>query len=300
MGESELQNARPFLKWVGGKGQLLPELLARVPSTFGTYHEPFVGGGALFFELIAQDRITAAVLSDINEKLIEVYLALRDSVDEVIGLLREHYYDKEYYYRIRALRPDTMSLPERAARLIYLNKTCYNGLYRENRAGEFNVPFGRYKNPTICDEPNLRAVSRVLQGVQIESRHFSATLEAAEVGDFVYFDPPYHPLSETANFTSYSRHDFGEEDQVQLSETFARLDEKGVMAMLSNSDTPFIRELYSDYWVSHVYASRTVNSKTDSRGKVREVVVCNYACSEEVVLGFAEQPELPDLHGSSN
>ena len=284
MGDTEFQDARPFLKWVGGKGRVLPELIARVPSALGTYHEPFVGGGALFFQLVAQRRIVAAVLSDINQPLIDTYLGLRDCVDEVISILEQHYYDKDYYYKIRALKPKDLSLPERAARLIYLNKTCYNGLYRENRAGEFNVPFGRYKNPTICDEPNLRAVSRVLQGVEIESRHFSSTFQAAEAGDFVYFDPPYHPISSTSNFTSYDRRGFGKDVQVQLQETFSKLTQKGVMVMLSNSDTPFIQDLYAGYDVSTIYASRAVSSKAETRGKVAEVVVCNYLCSEEAEM----------------
>jgi DNA adenine methylase len=270
------QKARPVLKWVGGKGQLLPELVKRVPADFGSYHEPFVGGGALFFELAAHGKITTAYLSDINPSLIDVYMALRDCVDEVIKILKRHRHDEDYYYKIRALQPEKLSLSERAARVIYLNKTCYNGLYRENRAGEFNVPFGRYKNPTICDEPNLRSVSCLLQSVSIERRHFSSILEVAQPDDFVYFDPPYHPASSTANFTAYDRNGFGEQDQIQLRDIFSELTQKGVRAMLSNSDTPFIRRLYANFLVSRVYATRAVNSKADSRGKVAEVIVCNF------------------------
>ncbi len=272
----QTQKARPVLKWVGGKGQLLPQLTKRVPASFGAYHEPFVGGGALFFELATQGKITTAYLSDINPSLIDVYTALRDCVDDVIKILKRHRHDEDYFYQIRSLQPDKLSLPERAARVIYLNKTCYNGLYRENRAGEFNVPFGRYKNPAICDEPNLRAVSRILQPVCIARCHFASVLEVAQPGDFVYFDPPYHPVSTTANFTSYDRNGFGEKDQIQLRDIFSELTRKGVKAMLSNSETPFIRKLYADYAISRVYASRAVNSKADSRGKVAEVIVCNY------------------------
>jgi len=268
------------LKWVGGKGQLLPELTKLVPANFDAYHEPFVGGGALFFELAVQGKITTAYLSDINYSLIDVYTGLRDCVDDVIKTLKRHRHDEDYYYKIRALQPDKLSLPERAARVIYLNKTCYNGLYRENRSGEFNVPFGRYKNPTICDEPNLRAVSRILQSVCIERRHFSSVLDVAQLSDFVYFDPPYHPISSTANFTSYDRNGFGEEDQIQLRDIFSELTLKGVKAMLSNSDTPFIRKLYTNFSISRIYASRAINSKADSRGKVAEVIVCNFDAME--------------------
>lgn len=274
--KTQTQKVRPVLKWVGGKGQLLPELTKRVPVSFNGYHEPFVGGGALFFELASQGKNMTAYLSDINPSLIDVYIALRDCVEEVIAILKQHSHDEDYYYKIRALRPDKLSLSERAARIIYLNKTCYNGLYRENRAGEFNVPFGRYKNPTICDEPNLRAVSHVLQSVKIERRHFSSVLEVAQPGDFVYFDPPYHPVSSTANFTSYDRNGFDDRDQFQLRDVFAELTHKGIKAMLSNSDTPFIRKLYKGHTVSRVYATRAINSKADSRGKVAEVIVCNY------------------------
>ena len=217
-----------------------------------------------------------SLLSDVNPSLVDVYLALRDCVDEVIRALRRHRHEEDYYYKTRALQPGGLSLPERAARVIYLNKTCYNGLYRENRAGQFNVPFGRYKIPTICDEPNLRAASQALQSVRIACRHFSSVLDAAQPGDFVYIDPPYHPVSKTANFTAYDRNGFGEKDQIQLRDVFSELARNGVQAMLSNSDTPFIRGLYAGFAISRVYATRAVNSKADSRGKVTEVIVCNY------------------------
>ncbi len=267
---------RPVLKWAGGKGQLLPELLGRAPDDFATYHEPFIGGGAMFFALAGRGRAGRACLSDANGALIDVYLALRDCVDEVIAALRPHVYDRDTYYRVRALRPESLSLPERAARIIYLNKTCYNGLYRENRRGEFNVPFGRYKNPTICDEPNLRAAARVLRPVDVGQRHFSAVLDYARAGDFVYFDPPYHPVSATANFTTYDRAGFGPDDQRQLRDVFAALGGMGVRAMLSNSDTPFVRELYAGFRIDQVQATRAVNSKANGRGKVDEVIILNY------------------------
>ena len=267
---------RPVLKWVGGKGRLLPELLARLPQTFGDYHEPFVGGGALFFALAGAGRLGQVYLSDANAALIDVYLALRDDVAAVIAALRHHLYDRDHYYRIRALDPQQLSLPERAARVIFLNKTCYNGLYRENRAGQFNVPFGRYANPTICDEPNLRAAAAILRNVDIARRRFDSVLDYAKEGDFVYFDPPYVPLSPTANFTAYDRAGFGPDDQRQLRDVFAELARRGVGAMLSNSDTPFVRELYARFHIEQVLATRAVNSKANGRGKVAEVLVLNY------------------------
>ncbi len=267
--------ARPVLKWAGGKGRLLPQLLARLPDDFQAYHEPFIGGGALFFALAGAGRSGPAYLSDANPSLIDVYRALRDGVDEVIAALQGHVYEREHYYRVRAQRPADLSLPERAARVIYLNKTCYNGLYRENKRGEFNVPFGRYKNPTICDEPNLRAAARALQGVDVARRPFSTVLDHARPGDFVYFDPPYHPLSPTANFTAYDRAGFGPDDQQRLRDVFAALGERGVRAMLSNSDTPFVRELYDGFRIEQVWVGRAVNSKAGGRGKVAEVIVRN-------------------------
>lgn len=267
--------AHPVLKWVGGKTQLLPDLLARLPATFAAYHEPFVGGAALFFTLAAQSRLTTTWLSDINPALIDTYTALRDCPDAVIASLRQHRYEKDYYYQIRALNPAELSLPERAARLIYLNKTCYNGLYRENKAGQFNVPFGRYSNPLICDEPNLQAASRVLQGVDLAVRPFDSVLERAQPGDLVYFDPPYHPISATANFTTYNKDGFNEADQIRLRDVAADLDRRGVTILLSNSDTPFIRDLYADFSIATVYANRAINTKATARGKVAEVLISN-------------------------
>jgi DNA adenine methylase len=169
---AQTPKARPILKWAGGKTQLLPDLVAHLPAEFTIHHEPFVGGGALFFELASLGRLGSAYLSDVNPALIDVYLAVRDCVDDVIRLLKRHRHNETDYYKIRAKNPEKMGLAERAARIIYLNKTCYNGLFRENKSGQFNVPFGRYKNPTICDEPNLRAVSQILQRVDIDSRPF--------------------------------------------------------------------------------------------------------------------------------
>lgn len=277
-GVKQLRQVRPVLKWAGGKGQLLPELLARVPDSFGAYHEPFIGGGALFFELASQARLTQSYISDVNPALIDVYLALRDCVEEVIYLLRKHQHQhcESYYYEVRAWKPNDLSLSERAARVVYLNRTCYNGLYRENQAGEFNVPFGRYKNPLICDEMNLRAVSDVLQQVDISCRSFSAVLDQAKTGDFVYFDPPYYPVSSTSNFTSYHRNGFSVGDQADLRCVLVELARRGVSVLLSNSDVPFIRQLYDGFNISRVYAARAINSKGHARGRIAEVIVCTY------------------------
>lgn len=268
---------KPFLKWAGGKGQLLPELMRRLPETIRDYHEPFVGGGALFFALVDAGRFRRAYLSDINGPLIEAYLSIKNDVDEVIKALGKHKNQSDYFYKIRAADLGKLSATQRTARLIYLNKTCFNGLYRENRKGQFNVPFGRYKNPRILNEPNLRAVASALQGVTIERRHFSSVLTKAQRGDFVYFDPPYHPVSATASFTSYDRDDFGPADQEQLRETFEILADRGVYVMLSNSDTKFVHQLYRRFQIDQIHATRAINSKADRRGKVAELIIRNYA-----------------------
>jgi DNA adenine methylase len=270
---------RPFLKWVGGKGQLMPELMKRVEMVgdFGRYHEPFLGGGALFFELYRAGALKKqAYLSDNNPRLIEAYEGVRDHVDEVIDLLQRHAkrHSEEHFYRVRAKVPPT--LPERAARVIYLNKTCYNGLYRENSKGEFNSPFGRYKKPVICDEDNLRAASKALKKAKIESRHFQTVANVAERGDLVYFDPPYHPVSETSSFQGYHKGAFGEDSQRLLSEVYAKLATKDVHVLLSNSMTDLVQTLYKGFTIDTVHAARAMNSRADRRGKVREALVRNF------------------------
>jgi DNA adenine methylase len=264
---------RPFLKWAGGKGQLLSQYLAYFPQHFEVYYEPFLGGGAVFFHLLPAQ----AVLTDINPELVNVYSCIRDRLEQVISLLAEHQqrHGKDYYYQIRASNQGTAV--ERAARLIYLNKTCFNGLYRENSKGDFNVPIGKYKNPTICNSALLRSASLALQSVQIEVRSFDAVLDFAKTSqDFVYLDPPYYPLSSTSNFTSYSRYSFGEVDQVKLRNTFLTLAQRGVKVMLSNSDCPFIRDLYKDFNIHQITASRAINSNAKKRGIIAEVLVTSY------------------------
>jgi len=266
---------KPFVKWAGGKRQILKVLLSRVPKKFNRYIEPFVGGGALFFEL----RPKKAIISDINYELINAYIVIRDNVEELIKDLKKHKNTEEYFYYIRSIDPNTLTSVERASRFIYLNKTCFNGLYRENSKGQFNVPYGKYKNPKICDEENLRAVSSYLNRIDVEILNcdYKKTCQLAKEGDFVYLDPPYHPLSRTASFTSYNKNGFSEEDQLELSEIFRELDKKGCFVMLSNSNTNFIRKLYSDYKVQEVKASRAINCKPNRRSKANlEVLITNF------------------------
>lgn len=264
--------ARPFLKWVGGKGQLLAQMQPLLPPAFGRYFEPFVGSAALFFHL----RPGGATLTDVNAELIDCYRAVQKHVEDVIRALERHEYDETHYYRLRDRDPAELPLPERAARTIYLNKTGYNGLYRVNRSGRFNVPFGRYVNPGFRHPDsldNLRACARALRGVKLAVRDFADVARHARAGDFVYFDPPYVPVSQTADFTSYIPGGFGQPDQERLAAVFADLAGAGVNVMLSNSDTPAVRALYARFRIDRVLAARSINSKVTKRGKVGEVVV---------------------------
>jgi DNA adenine methylase len=266
-------DGRPFLKWAGGKTKLIQQYNFYFPKVYKTYYEPFLGGGAVFFYL----NPTNATLTDINAELVNAYRCVKDNVEELIKLLDIHQlkHSRDYYYDVRRFAYATDL--EKAARLIYLNKTCFNGLYRENSQGEFNVPIGKYKNPKICNPVLLRAVSVTLQNAQIEVRPFEDILNYARSGnDFVYFDPPYHPLSSTSNFTAYSRYLFSQNDQIRLKEVFAELAKRGVKVMLSNSDCEFIRELYSEFNIYSILASRLINSKATNRGKISEVLITSY------------------------
>ena len=269
---------RPFVKWVGGKTQLLDDLLRHIPSQFGCYHEPFLGGGALFFALHREGRIRRAAISDLGPELIDAYLAVRDRVEEVIAALSTYPYRKGFYYQLRAQDPWAMSLPKRAARMIYLNKTGYNGLYRVNRKGQFNVPFGRYKRPKVCDAANLRAGSEALNGVEVSCASFERVLDRAKAGDLVYLDPPYVPLSRTASFTSYQADRFGQEEQVRLRDVCLMLTDRGIKVMLSNSATDLVRELYDRpaFAFCEVWAKRSINSNAARRGKLAELIITNY------------------------
>lgn len=262
--------AQPFTKWAGGKRVLLPEILPRLPKKIGTYYEPFVGGGAVFFALAAEDRFRHAVLGDANDDLMETYFAIKNDLETLVSRLKAHAgkHSEEYFYKVRAQRGSYV-----AARFIYLNRTCFNGLYRVNRKGEFNVPFGKYANPTICDEANLRAVSEALQSVELETNDFEKTVQTAKKGDAVYFDCPYAPASETANFTAYTAGGFGPEAQERLRDVARKLIDRGVYVLLSNSDTPFVRKLYKGFKIEEVQAPRRVNSKGGKRGNVGELLI---------------------------
>ncbi len=269
--------ASPIVKWAGGKTQLLKHYSRLFPAEFNRYYEPFLGGGAVFFHLVAKNPNLRATLSDQNVELINCYNMIKNELPSVIRYLKKHKNDSEHFYKVRAQDVDDLSPAERAARLIFLNKTCFNGLYRVNRKGQFNVPFGRYENPKICDEVNLRAAERALCNAKINTANFEAVASLAKKGDFVYLDPPYQPLSTTSSFTGYTRNSFGEADQIRLANMFKKLTDKGCYAMLSNSDTPFIRELYEDFNIETVYANRAINSKADKRGRVAEVAILNYS-----------------------
>jgi DNA adenine methylase len=268
--------ARPFLKWAGGKGRLLAQYQSFFPAFFDTYYEPFLGGGAVFFHLAGQAR--QAVLGDINPELVNVYQCVRDRTFELIAHLRRHkrFHSPDYYYQVRQQRY-LMDPVERAARLIYLNKTCYNGLYRENSQGHFNVPVGRYKNPAICDPELLLAAAATLQRAEIVQLSFEDIASwPLSRRDLVYFDPPYHPISTTSSFTGYSRYGFTATDQQRLAQVFRQLADRGVPVMLSNSDCEFVRELYQGFAIHPIQAARAINSRSSRRGKVSEVLVTSY------------------------
>jgi DNA adenine methylase len=262
--------ANPFVKSVGGKRQLITELAARVPAKFNTYREPFVGGGALFFWLQAQGRITRAVLSDSNARLVRAYRGVRDDVEAVIAAVGKMRIDRESFLSVRANSPDDGTDVEMAAWYLYVNRCGFNGLYRENRKGVCNVPYGTPRSELV-DPVALRESSKALQGVDIRHEDF-ASIEA-ELGDFVYFDPPYVPLSETARFTSYTAKGFGLPEQKQLHDIAANMRSRGVHVLLSNSDTEPVRNLYSDFDVATVKAKRVINSRVERRGKVSEVLI---------------------------
>ena len=271
--------AEPFLKWAGGKGQLLKQYESFFPSKFSNYLEPFVGGGAVFFHLYNTGRLRGnkrVILIDDNKELMNCYSVIKENVEKLIRILSSHKYanNKNVYYAIREEEPQDKF--ERAARTIYLNKTCFNGLYRVNSQGKFNVPFGRYKKPLICDSRNLKAVSLALRNLEISSGHFETCLEFAKKADFVYFDPPYQPLSKTSSFTSYTKDSFSEEAQRKLCEVFKKLDKRECKVMLSNSDTSFIHKLYKNFRIKVMFAKRAISCKASGRGTITELLILNY------------------------
>jgi DNA adenine methylase len=280
--QNGLREAQPFLKWAGGKSQLLEQFESFLPKNLESYVEPFVGGGAVFFHLRARFPRMRTVLCDNNAELINCYEAVRDKLDELRARLDEHLDrfradGERYFYLVRSQHQLNEPL-ERAARMIFLNKTCYNGLWRVNARGEFNVPIGSYRpeKVSLYDQANLMAASRALRGVDLVVQDFRQTLRAAGAGDFVYVDPPYFPVSETANFTSYTKEDFGKAEQEELSALFADAAGRGAQLMLSNSDTPFIRHLYKGFKIHTVSARRAVNCDGAKRGRISEVVALTY------------------------
>lgn len=273
---------KPFVKWVGGKKQLLPDLIKYAPENFTTYFEPFLGGGALFFTL----QPKKAVINDLNDHLITAFKVVKGDTKKLIARLKRLEKDflnkkdaerKEMFLRIRnKFNTQKLDAVERAALMIFLNRTCFNGMYRENSRGEFNVPFGKYKNPKICDESNLESAAVALKNVKITAKDFASAVQDAKKGDFVYFDPPYYPISETSKFTSYYETDFVLEDQIKLRDLIKDLSKRGVQVMASNSYSPTIKDLYADFNLHVVYAGRAINSKANKRGKIKEYIITNY------------------------
>jgi DNA adenine methylase len=270
----------PFMKWVGGKRQIMPSIVALLPNNINNYDyiEPFVGGGAVLFHL--QPRV--GIINDLNEELINVYKVVKNNLDDLIVDLRKHKNEADYFYEIRGLdRTDNfskLSNVQRASRVIYLNKTCYNGLYRVNSAGEFNSPFGKYKTPNIVNEPTLKAVSKYLNNndIQLLCRDYEEVLSSLDKGSFVYFDPPYYPISESSNFTGYVQGGWCALDQIRLRKACDTLTQRGIKFLLSNSSSAFIKEQYRSYQIQAVKANRAINSIGSGRGEVDELLIRNY------------------------
>lgn len=277
---------KPFVKWAGGKRQLMSEIIKYKPKSYKNYFEPFVGGGSVFMEL----QNPKTVINDFNTELINAYSSIRDNVDELIADLEKHKLNnsKEYFYELREWDRngvlETKSNVERASRFIYLNKTCFNGLFRVNSQGQFNVPYGNYKNPNIVNEEVLLADSKFLNrnGIKILHGDFEEAVKDAKREDFIYFDPPYAPLDDTQNFVGYTLNGFGYAEQERLRDLFVKLDKKGCYVMLSNSYSTIIRDLYKEYssTTKVIGASRNINSKAEGRGKVNEVLIMNYDYSK--------------------
>jgi DNA adenine methylase len=269
-----------IVKWAGGKRQLLSQLEPLFPNKINRYFEPFIGGGSVAFYLSKTRTFKKMFLSDINEELINVYVVVKEDLEELIALLKKYKSKhtkkgKEFYLSIRKQDPEVMSAVSKAARFIYLNRTCFNGLYRVNSKGGFNVPMGNYKNPGICQEKELREISELLKKVDLKVQSFDKILSKVKKGDFVYFDPPYYPLNKSS-FTTYTKDNFLRKEHKKLFELFVALDKKGCKVMLSNSNAKFIRDLYKKYKTKFVRASRMINCNAEKRGKVKEVVIMNY------------------------
>lgn len=275
------QRFYPFIKWAGGKTQLLSQLDRHLPATFGRYFEPFLGGGAVFFHLLSSRGAFEAHLSDVNADLMLTYGVVKEQVEEIIAVLQRHEekfcQDRERYYYSQRDAPAPHDPVERAARFIMFNKTCFNGLYRVNKSGRFNVPLGRYDNPRICDAQALRQAALALSKARLSSKHYSDVLARAREGDLVYLDPPYSPTSNTARFTQYTNGGFGDDDQAELCSVFEELAARGCRVILSNSDTPFIRKLYTKYMrhAERIEAMRAINCKSSRRKGHTELLITN-------------------------
>jgi DNA adenine methylase len=276
----ENKHLSPFLKWVGGKRQLIPQIIGHLPENIRDYKyiEPFIGGGALLFYLQPRN----AIINDFNQELINVYEVIKNNIEELIKDLKKHKNEAEYFYKIRGLdrngKLKSLTKIQRASRIIYLNKTCFNGLYRVNSAGEFNSPFGRYQNPNIINEQVLRAVNEFLNSnrILIKNGNYSSVLEKADSTSFVYLDPPYHPISESSNFTGYIQGGWNIYDQIELKKSCDELNKKGVKFLQSNSSASFIKDLYKDYKLTTVKANRAINSNGTNRGEIDEILIQNY------------------------
>ena len=270
---------KPFIQWIGGKREMIPQYEEFIPTDFNNYYEPFMGGGAMFFHL----QPSVAILSDNNKELIKTYEGVRDNPEEVIQILKNlrSRHSKELYLTVRSIDREVNIFEELtnfeiAARMIYLNQTCFNGVYRVNKKGQFNVPIGSSLNRLICDENTIRNASSILKKITIKEGDFETTLSTAKRGDLVYFDPPYYPISIHSNFTRYTKEKFYQEDQVRLKKMIDKLNKIGCKIMLSNSDCEFIRDLYKEYNLHTVYSGRLLNCKSERRGKVSELLITNY------------------------
>lgn len=285
MGTTTPLNPKPFLKWAGGKSQLLSQIAPYLPQECCCYAEPFCGSAALYWYLFGQAQrrqfqFQQARLSDRNAELINCYQIVRDRVEDLIARLTEYrqQHSETFYYYIRSLNQQQLDSLTRAARFIYLNKTCFNGLYRVNRAGQFNVPMGRYANPQIFDPETLRQASLALENVTLSVADFQEVLTWAAAGDFIYFDPPYYPLSKTANFTSYTEQPFGEVEQIALAKVVEELVQRGCYVMISNAWVEPVLQLYRSWQCIELKASRVINSNSHKRGKISELLVVTYRC----------------------
>lgn len=269
---------KPVVKWAGGKTKILNQLSKYFPQEYYNYHEPFMGGGAVFFYLFAEikNKNAKAYLSDSIEEIINLYKVIRDDVERLITTSKKHIYDQKYYYNIRSKDPAGLSDLQRASRTLYLNKTCFNGLYRVNSKGHFNVSFGDYTDPVIVNEEALRNASFSFQQAELYAGDFEVVLKHARAGDFVYLDPPYVPLSPTSNFTGYTSGSFSFADHRRLREVFGTLQDRGCYVMLSNSNTDFVRDLYRGCNIKTINAIRAINSDASKRGSIKELLILSY------------------------